>query len=195
MKHAVIVGHPNPESFNLTIARSYCDAVRERGHEADLRDLYRMNFDPLLRDEELVAPGKAKPAADVVAERQTIGAADVFAFVYPLWFNAPPAIIKGYMDRVFGFGFGFGPIAQGGNAPLLEGKRLLSFSSSGAPADWVRKEGALAAVRNLFDEHFAAVCGMKLLDHVHFGGIKPMMAPRVVDEAITTVQATVTRLF
>jgi NAD(P)H dehydrogenase (quinone) len=195
MKHAVIVGHPDPKSFNLAIAASYCDALRARGHEAVLRDLYRMGFDPVLKDGELPRAEKNIPAPDVVAERGVIADADVFVFVYPLWFNAPPAIIKGYMDRVFGLGFGFGPIRQGGNGPLLRGKRLLSFSSSGAPSDWVRKEGALAAIRNLFDEHFAAVCGLKLVDHVHFGGIRPMMAPYVVDAAIGKVQATVARLF
>jgi NAD(P)H dehydrogenase (quinone) len=195
MKHAVIVGHPDVKSFNLTIANSYCDAVRARGHEAVLRDLYRIGFDPVLKDGELPAPGKNKPAEDVGAERSIIRDADVFTFVYPLWFNAPPAMIKGYMDRVFGLGFGFGPIAQGGNSPLLEGKKLLSFSSSGAPADWVRKEGALAALRNLFDEHFAAVCGLQLLDHIHFGGIRPLMAQHVLDEAIDEVEATVSRLF
>jgi NAD(P)H dehydrogenase (quinone) len=195
MKHAVIVGHPDPKSFNLMIASHYCGAVRARGQEAVLRDLYRVGFDPVLRDEELPAPGKDKPAKDVLAERRLIADADVFAFVYPLWFNAPPAIIKGYMDRVFGLGFGFGPISQGGNAPLLAGKQLLGFSSSGAPADWLRKEGGLMAIRNLFDEHFAAVCGLKLLDHVHFGGIHPMMAPHVIEEAIARVDATVARFF
>lgn len=195
MKHAVIVGHPDVNSFNLTIANSYCVALGRRGHQTVLRDLYRMGFDPVLKNEELPAPGKNRPAADVLAEREVIGNADVYTFVYPLWFNAPPSIIKGYMDRVFGFGFGFGPIQQGGNVPLLAGKRFLSFSSSGAPADWVGKEGALAAIRNLFDEHFAAVCGLALLDHIHFGGIRPMIAQHVISEAIAKVEATVSRLF
>lgn len=195
MKHAVIVGHPDPGSFNLTIARHYCESVQAKGQQAILRDLYRIGFDPVLKNEELPAPGKARAAEDVRKERSVIGDADVFTFVYPLWFNAPPAMIKGYMDRVFGLGFGFGPIHEGGNLPLLKGKRLLSFSSSGAPADWVRKEGALAAIRNLFDEHFAAVCGLRLLDHIHFGGIHPMMAPHVIEDATAQLEAAVLRLF
>ena len=48
MKHAVIVGHPDPDSFTLALANRYVAAVRDRGHDAVLRDLYRMDFDPRL---------------------------------------------------------------------------------------------------------------------------------------------------
>ncbi len=195
MKHAVIAGHPDLKSFTLLVAQTYCEAVRGRGHTVILRDLYRMGFDPLVKSVELPVPGRAMAEPDTEAERNVVADADVFAFVYPLWFNAPPAIIKGYMDRIFGMGFGFGPIKQGGNEPLLTGKNLISFSSSGAPTEWVRQEGGLAALRNLFDEHFAAVCGLTLLDHVHFGAIVPRMAPHVVERTVADVQKTVARLF
>jgi NAD(P)H dehydrogenase (quinone) len=195
MKHAVIVAHPEPKSFNLHVAGTYCEAVRSRGHEVMLRDLYRLQFDPLLKSGELPRPGRAKPEADVVTERQVIADADVFVFIYPLWFNAPPAMVKGYMDRVFGMGFGFGPIHQGGNEPLLTGKSLLSFTTSGAPTEWLRQEGGLAALRNLYDEHFAAVCGLRLLDHIHLGGIGAMMAPAAVERRIAEVPKAVERLF
>ena len=56
----------------------------------------------------------------MIAERGVLAEADVFAFVYPLWFNAQPAILKGYVDRVFSLGFGFAPGA-GGTEPLLAG--------------------------------------------------------------------------
>lgn len=195
MRHAVIVAHPEPKSFNFHVAETYCEAVRSRGHEVILRDLYRLQFDPLLKSGELPRPGRAKAEPDVVAERQVIADANVFVFIYPLWFNAPPAMIKGYMDRVFGMGFGFGPIHHGGNEPLLTGKSLLSFTTSGAPTEWLRQEGGLGALRNLYDEHFAAVCGLRLLDHIHLGGIVPNMAPCAFDRLIAEVPKVVERLF
>ncbi len=195
MKHAVIVGHPDSQSFNLTIAKAYCDAVRSCGHEAVLRDLYRLNFDPVLKNGELPTAGKASPAEDTSIERKIVGDADVFAFVYPLWFYAPPAIVKGYVDRVFSMGFGFGPIRGGRNQPLLTGRSMISFTSSGAPEEWVRREGALAAIRSLFDDHLAGVCGLRVLDHIHFGGVVPNMVPRVVEESVTCVTETVRRFF
>lgn len=195
MKHAVIAGHPVAESFTLTMARAYCEFVRARGGEAVLRDLYRMDFDPCLKAEEIPRPGGFTPGAHVVDERATIGDADVFCFIYPLWFNAPPAIVKGYVDRVFGMGFGYGPIQGGGNQPLLAGRKMISFSSSGAPEEWLQESGAWTAIRALFDAHFAKVCGLEVLDHVHFGGVVNGMVPEAVAGCAERVRETVAERF
>ena len=195
MKHAVVVAHPSQSSFNLAVANAYCDAVTQRGHTPILRDLYRMGFDPCLRDDEIPRPRGFKPGDAVVAERSTIAEAEVFAFIYPLWFNTPPAILKGYIERVFGMGFGYGPIHEGGNTQLLKGRRMISFSSSGAPTAWVKEEGAWSAIRNLFDDHVADVCGLICLDHVHFGDILPYTPADAVKEHLETVAKTIARFF
>lgn len=171
MKHAVIVGHPDPDSFTLAVARRYCDAVAARGHEPVLRDLYGMGFDPCLKAGEIPRPGGFAPAEDVVAERGIVGDAQVFVFVHPLWFYDRPAIVKGYIDRVFGMGFGYGPVRGGGNEQRLVGRKLLSFTSTGAPTEWLQEEGSWEPIRTLLDEHLARVCGLQVLDHVHFGEI------------------------
>lgn len=171
MKHALVVAHPAPHSFTASVADAYRRAVEEEGHRTVTRDLYRLDFDPRLRAEEIPGPGH-NPAPDIVAERAQIGDCDVFAFFYPLWLNAPPAMLKGYLDRVFGFSFAYGGEGHSFN-PLLTGRRMISFSASGAPTEWVEKTGAMEAVRTLFDRYFATLCGMTLLDHVHFGGISP----------------------
>jgi NAD(P)H dehydrogenase (quinone) len=194
MKHAVIVGHPDPNSFNLSLAHAYCDAIRRKGHEPVLRDLYRMGFDPCLRAQEIPRPGFA-PADDIKAERAVIGDAEVFVLVYPLWFNAPPAMLKGYIDRVFGYGFGYGPVRQGANTQLLTGRKLLSLTTSGAPAEWLKSQGAWQAIRALFDDHLAAVCGLTVLDHVHFGEISPALPRAAAEAELEKVGAAVERLF
>jgi NAD(P)H dehydrogenase (quinone) len=195
MKHAVIVGHPNPDSFTLTMARTYCDAVRARGGDPVLRDLYRMGFDPCLKAEEIPRPGGFTPDAHVVDERVEICDAEVFCFVYPLWFNLPPAIVKGYIDRVFGMGFGYGPIRDGGNQPLLSGRRMISFSSSGAPEDWLQETGAWAAIRTLVDGQLAQVCGLQVVDHIHFGGVLKNMIPESVEDCQARVRLAVAEHF
>lgn len=169
MKHAVIFSHPNPDSFTACMAASYAATARGVGHEVVVRDLYEMGFEPRLSREEL--PGEAAPKfrPDVLAERKLLSDVKVFAVFYPFWFNAPPGMLKGYVDRVFGMGFGYARQME----PLLEGRRLISFTSSGAPMTWVRDTGAWRAVRKLFDEHFAEVCGLEIVDHLHFGEITP----------------------
>ncbi|QUD87528.1 NAD(P)H-dependent oxidoreductase [Phenylobacterium montanum] len=176
MKHAVIVAHPNPESLNLALARAYASAVESLGHTATLRDLYRLGFDPRLPLEELPHDLTATPRPDVAAERAAIGGADVFVFVYPLWFNAPPAMMKGYWDRVFGYGFGFS-MGDAGNRPALSGRSMLTITTSGAPQRWVRETGSFEALRTLFDRHVAAVCGLSAIEHLHFGDIIPNLTP------------------
>jgi NAD(P)H dehydrogenase (quinone) len=194
MKHVVIVAHPEPDSFTLTMARTYCAAVEWGGGEAILRDLYRMGFDPCLKAGELPGPGFG-PAPDVVAEREKIREAQVFAFFYPLWFNAPPAMLKGYLDRVFSMGFGFGHQVGGQNEPLLCGRRMISFTSSGAPEQWVQDSGAWSAIRTLFDNHLAQMCGMGVLDHVHFGGITQSLPADAVTDCEDRVRQVIAERF
>lgn len=195
MKHAVIVGHPNPQSFTCNVARAYADAISAKGGRIVLRDLCAMNFDPRMRVDELPGSARFAPEPDVMAEREFIGDADVFVFVYPLWFNGPPAMVKGYMERVFGMGFGYGERRGGANPPLLSGRKLLSFTSSGAPSQWLQRQDSWEAIRILFDRHFAAVCGLTELEHIHFGGIHPGMAAPAVESALDRVRGAVERLF
>jgi NAD(P)H dehydrogenase (quinone) len=186
MKHALILAHPAPESLNSAIAQAYAETASAQGHEVILRDLYRMGFDPCLKAGEIPGPGEPVFGQDVLDERAGLADVDVFALVYPLWFNAPPAILKGYVDRVFSMGFGFAP-AFGGTEPRLAGRRLISFTTSGAPDRWVRQTGALGALMQLFDEHLGGVCGLEVVDHVHFGG----MVTGITEEAFAEVMGAV----
>lgn len=194
MKHAVIVAHPDPESFTLSVARTYCEAVRAKGHEPLLRDLYALDFDPRLKASEIPGHTDFAPADDVVAERALIKDARVFCFVYPFWINATPAILKGYVERVFGLGFAYGP-RESANQPLLTGRKMISFTSSGAPTEWVEQTGAWDAERTVFDNHLAALSGLEVLDHVHFGGIVPGIRTDVVERHLERVRAAVTKYF
>jgi len=186
MKHAVIVAHPDARSLTRSIAEAYAKSVRALGQEVLVRDLYSMGFDPCLKASEIPSPAGFRFEADVVAERKLLADVDVFALVYPFWFNAPPAILKGYVDRVFSMGFGYEP-GLGGTESLLDGKKLISFSLSGAPEHWVRDTGALQALTTLFDRHLCAMCGLQMVDHVHAGRVVSNMTQEAVDEVLTGV--------
>lgn len=194
MKHALIIAHPNPKSFTQAMASAYADALRGQGQEPLVRDLYGMDFDPRLRAEEIPGPGGFTPGRDVAAERDLLTDVGAFAFFYPVWFNAPPAILKGYLDRVFGMGFGYG-MGQGGNTPLLTGRSMISFSSSGAPKHWMVETGAWDAMRKLFDEHVGAVTGLAVLDHLHFGAIVPQITGEAVASCAEEVRRAAERHF
>jgi NAD(P)H dehydrogenase (quinone) len=193
MKHAVIFSHPRGHSFTASVAGAYRDAAESLGHTVLVRDLYRMKFAPCLKAEEL--PGKeSRIGDDVQEERALIGDASVFVLVYPLWMNAPPAMIKGYLERVFGFGFAYGSEGRS-STPRMQGRKLLSFSSSGAPAEWLRQSGNFAAIHQLYDYYLADLCGFTPLEHVHFGNIVPGATAEFIQARLAQVRATVEKHF
>jgi NAD(P)H dehydrogenase (quinone) len=193
MKHAVILAHPNPDSFNAAIARSCLLTLEKLGHETILRDLYALDFDPRLKREE-VSAAHGRPAPDVVAERLLLADIESFIFIYPFWFNAEPAILKGYVDRVFGDGFGF-HAGFGGSMPLLTGGQLTTISTSGAPDHWVQSTGALKALMTTFDLHVSAICGLAVKDHIHFGSIGPNLDEDAAGDVLDEVRDRLASLF
>lgn len=195
MRHAVILARPGDRSFSRLMADTYVQAVTDRGHTAILRDLYVMDFDPRLKASEIPTSSGATPAPDVVAERAALADVDVFAFVYPIWFGAPPAILKGYVERVFGVGFAYRTLKAGGSEPLLTGRRMISFTSSGSENTWLVDSGQWSGVRQAFDRRLQVACGLEPLDHVNHGGVDADLPPDRVEEAVAGVRRIVAELF
>lgn len=185
---AVIVAHPRKRSFTLAMAVAFADAARGAGCEVAVRDLYRLRFDPRLRAGEIPDHLGAAVRPDVARERGAIAGADIFAFFYPLWFNATPAMMKGYVDRVFGMDFGYSAVHEGGNQPLLGGRKMITFTSSGAPQDWVETSGAWSSMQKHFDEHFAAMTGMEIIGHHNFGSVGHGMRKDTVERCRAEVE-------
>lgn len=194
MKHALIISHPNANSFTASVAKAYATACMSLHQEVVVRDLYEIGFDPCLKAGELPFASNFRPGPDVMVERDLLKDCDVYALFYPLWLNAPPAMMKGYLDRVFGFGFAYGADGHSYN-PLLKGRKLISFSSSGAPLVWVKQTGALAAICALFDDYFAGLCGMSALEHFHIGGVTPGASASFVEARMEDVRRTVNKHF
>ena len=191
---AVIATHPRRRSFTVSMADAFATAAAEAGSEVTFRDLYRLRFDPRMRAEEMPDHLGAVLRADVAREREAIAAADVFAFFYPLWFNAAPAMLKGYVDRVFGMDFGYTARQRGGNQPLLGGRKMVSFTSSGAPHHWVESTGAWEAMRKHFDDHFAAMTGLEVIGRHNVGSVGGGLPQSVVDAHRRAVAARAKRI-
>ena len=189
MKHAIILAHPEPDSFNASVAKTYAQAIRVRGHDAIVRDLYAIGFDPCLKaNERPDKPGQVI-APDVAAERALIADADVFVLIYPIWFGSTPAILKGYIERVFNQGFAFDGFQVGQMRPLLTGRRLLSFTSSGATNAWLDEAGLRLSLRYVIDGYLSRIFGLELIEHIHFPSFSPGLDERWVLENLALVRA------
>ena len=188
-KHAVIAAHPEPASFTLSVAHAYIEAIEALGGEAVLRDLYRLGFDPVLKAEERLPEGQFTPAPDVAAELAMIEGADVFVLVYPLWFGTPPAILKGYIERVMGAGFSQpGQYASRPVHPLLGGRQLLSFSSSGATERWMSEHGVAKGLQSTLDGYLARAFWMDTPRHIHFGQVSADLDKSAANQHLARVR-------
>jgi NAD(P)H dehydrogenase (quinone) len=186
-RHVVVLGHPSLGSFNHAVASRYCAAVRACGQHAILRDLYALDFDPRLREDR--RPGRQTGmSADVANELSHLRAADVLVLVYPIWFGMPPAIVKGYIDRVMGVALTPSAIRDHVTDSVLRNKRLAIFSSSGMTASWLDEQGQLGALRQAFDEYLMGVFGMRSGGHVHFDAIVEGLKKQFVEENLFTVE-------
>ena len=177
MKHLVVYNHPNPKSFCYAVKETVVESAEKLGHDVQVRDLYALNFDPVLAPEDFEAMQKGTSRADVQAEQEAVTWADHITFVYPIWWTGLPARMKGYIDRVYshGFAYGFGP--KGQLDQKLKGKTALIFNTSGTPSEIYEKSGMHDALKQTSDQGIFVFCGVRVLDHVFFGGV-----PSVSDE-------------
>ncbi|MDX2104414.1 MAG: NAD(P)H-dependent oxidoreductase [Alphaproteobacteria bacterium] len=97
-----LTAHPLADSFHAALAARIADSVAATGHVYDRCDLYQEGFDPVLSAEERLgyhaSPANQQPVADAV---QRLMAARVLIVQFPVWIFGPPAILKGWFDRVF----------------------------------------------------------------------------------------------
>lgn len=178
MKHLIVVAHPSASSFTMALTRLYATELERLGHTQSTSDLYRMGFNPVLREEELVSTGyDASHAAsfDVAQAQQHVREADVLTVFYPLWWLSMPAIMKGYIDRVFARGFAY-EAAHGIVRGLLTGKKCVLITLSGAPLTVLAEDGRWSAVEVLQDTQIFRSAGFELLEHLHLDQVQPNLS-------------------
>ncbi|MDR2173164.1 MAG: NAD(P)H-dependent oxidoreductase [Burkholderiales bacterium] len=100
----VILGHPATESFCGALAASYIEGAKTKGHEIRFISLGKLTFDPVLHNGYRV---KQELEPDLIESREAISWAQHLVFVYPIWWGAMPALLKGFIDRIFLPGFAF----------------------------------------------------------------------------------------
>lgn len=149
MKVLVVCAVPGPRSFNAAMLVTARETLAEQGHEVRVSDLLAMDFDPVCRSEEFATPADPDHirydieqrhavehgglAVDVVAELDKLAWCDHLILQFPLYWFSMPAILKGWVDRVFvnGIVYGGGKWYDRGG---LRGKRaMLAFSTGCYP--------------------------------------------------------------
>lgn len=195
IKHLVVVAHPAVDSFTMELARTYVLELDKLGHGHRTHDLYRMGFNPVLAAHELLPIGADHPAdADVTQAQNDIRVADVLTVIYPLWWLSMPAMMKGYIDRVFACGFAY-ESHSGVVHGFLSGKKSVLITISGAPLPLLEKSGDWKAVQALQDTHVFRSSGFELLEHLHFDEIAPHLSDATAEQHVARVRSCVRQHF
>lgn len=132
MKISVILAHPDQGSFNQAIARTVVEQLEINRHTVQFHDLYAENFDPLLAGKEISYD--APLPREIKRHCQEIAEAEGLVVVHPNWWGQPPAILKGWIDRVIRPGIAYefveGDSGEGVPKGLLRAKAALVFNTS-----------------------------------------------------------------
>lgn len=132
MKVLLIVAHPNKASFNHAIAWSCAKTLSENGHEVMAHDLYDEHFDPILLFDEF--PKEAALPPEIQRHCDEVAQADGLIIVHPNWWGQPPAILKGWVDRVIRPGVAYefleGDTGEGVPRGLLKADTAIVFNTS-----------------------------------------------------------------
>ncbi len=136
MRLLFIHAHPVPESFNTALCKAAVETARAKGHEVRLIDLYAEGFNPVMSAEERRAyHDDGPPPPDVAPHIAALQWAEGLIFVYPTWWYAQPAMLKGWMDRVWRPGVTFSvPTPSEPMRPALTQLRLIGvITTLGSP--------------------------------------------------------------
>ncbi len=188
MNYLVVYAHPNPKSFCHAIKEEVVACIKKKGENCEVRDLYQMGFNPVLGSSDFVQFLQKKTPEDIQKEQDLIRQADILVFVYPVWWFSMPAILKGYIDRVFFRGFAYdykGPMIQG----LLKGKKTILLSTTGGPRFAYYFLGYLLAMKTTIDAGILNFCGIKVALHKYFYAV-----PTVGDAARKKMLANISRI-
>lgn len=149
MKMLIVLAHPSPNSFNAALAAAAADEARSLGHEVEISDLYAEGFSPAGGPNDFITPidpgefhyqSAQRTAAlengfspEIRREQDRVREADCLLLQFPLWWGGPPAILKGWIDRVCAYGITYADGTRF-DTGLFRGRRsLLSVTTGGTP--------------------------------------------------------------
>jgi NAD(P)H dehydrogenase (quinone) len=182
MKFLCVLAHPEPASFTASLAHYGMRALEEEGHVVDVADLYAMQFDPVSdrrnfmepfdptrfdqQAEERFASANAGFSPDLQREMDRLSSCDVLVLQFPIWWLGMPAIMKGWIDRVFAIGRTYG----GGrwfDRGLMGGKKAMLAVTIGGTKEAYSNDGiygpALDVLRPI-NHGILAFCGFEVVE-------------------------------
>jgi len=191
MKAFVVYWHPEPQSFNAALFRTACEALAAAGHEVRSSNLHAMRFNPVssrenfttvkdpdflkLQIEEMHATETNGFAPEIESEIANIEWCDLMIWQFPLWWFGLPAVLKGWVDRVFAMGrvYGGDRIYENG---VFRGKQAMLSLTTGGPEEAYRKgafNGDISSILRPIYRGMLQFVGFDVLEpHIVYGPVR-----------------------
>ncbi len=150
MNVLIVYAHPEPTSFCAALKNEAVEAIRGAGHEVTVSDLYGEAFNPVAgrhdflgmadatrfhyQSEQLHAANDGGFSQELQREQARVQAADAIILLFPLWWGGPPAILKGWIDRVLAYGFAYVDGCRFDTGLFKHKRSLLCVTTGGTPA-------------------------------------------------------------
>jgi NAD(P)H dehydrogenase (quinone) len=172
MQVSVILAHPRKGSFNHAIAGNVVSTLLQSGHKVVYHDLYAERFDPLLLHDEIARDVTLPP--EIAEHCREISSSDGIVIIHPDWWGMPPAILKGWVDRILrpGVAYRFAETDSGEGIPkgLLAARAAIVFNTSNTPA--LREQDVFGdPLERLWKDGIFAFCGVPEFRRRMFGVI------------------------
>jgi NAD(P)H dehydrogenase (quinone) len=170
LKILLILAHPKEGSFNHAIASTAIKTLKDNGYEVIFHDLYAENFDPILLQEEI--PKNTKLDLRINEHCKELSNADGIIIVHPNWWGMPPAILKGWVDRVIRAGVAYqfldGDLGEGVPMGLLRAENVLVFNTSNTSEER-ELEVFGDPLEIIWKNCIFGLCGIKNIDRKNYG--------------------------
>ncbi|UQZ37222.1 NAD(P)H dehydrogenase [Paenibacillus sp. PK3_47] len=155
MKILVVVSHPRKDSLTFKAAEHFVQGLAGAGHDYEILDLHGIGFDPVLReaDEPDMSAAEQSFSPEVETEIRRMKEHDALAFVFPVWWWNVPAMLKGYIDRVWNNGFAYG-------SNKLPHQHVLWIGLAGVSEEQMKKRNYDTMISHLFNVGIADYCGV-----------------------------------
>ena len=179
----ILLGHPSSDSFCAALAETYAAAARSAGHAVRELRLGQLDFDPILHE----GYRQVQPLeADLLAAQDAIRWAEHLVFAYPIWWGGAPALLKGFVDRVFlpGYAFKYRP-GKAFPAQLLKGRAAQLLVTMDTPPWYFRWVYHMPGIHQL-RKTTLEFCGIKPVRVASFG---PILHSTVAQRARWLAQA------
>jgi NAD(P)H dehydrogenase (quinone) len=146
-------------SFTGEVLDHFIKGLQEAEHEVEIADLYGEDFQPLMQQDDFGQFEDIQPPEDILLEQERFERCDAFVLIFPIWWWSFPAMLKGWIERVFTAGWAF-KLTDDPSGSMLGSRRALAICCAGGSSHMFEKYGAKDNLKNLIEIGILEYCGV-----------------------------------